>query len=336
MLPKTRLREYRLLETSPKPPSNTVLIRPLLATSRADIEAYCQANDLETRFDESNLDTTYFRNRLRHEVLPYLSGIVPGFATRLWHLAEVVRADYQLLQEFASVAYDTLLQASYADALVFDLARWREQPLAIRRSVIRRAAFRLAHTLRDVDFDHVEQAVAVAQQGQTGAEAVLPRGLRLRVGYTTLTIAEGDALHLPPERPWLDRDDEIQVAVPGVTPLHQGWSLHVRKFARWDMKTISQNPNPLAAWMDADSLGNRPLLRVRRTGDRFRPHGMGGAQVRLSDFLINIKMPRSWRDHLPLLEAKGRIVWVIGQRLADSAIVRETTGSAVYMRLLGP
>jgi tRNA(Ile)-lysidine synthase len=63
---------------------------------------------------------------------------------------------------------------------------------------------------------------------------------------------------------------------------------------------------------------------------------MRGAQVRLSDFLINIKMPRAWRDHLPLLEAGGKIVWVVGQRLAESAIVRNNTDRVVYMRLHGP
>jgi tRNA(Ile)-lysidine synthase len=53
--------------------------------------------------------------------------------------------------------------------------------------------------------------------------------------------------------------------------------------------------------MDAGALNNQAILRTRQEGDRFQPQGMHGAEVRLSDFLINNKIPRPWRDHLPLL-----------------------------------
>ncbi|HDQ34785.1 MAG TPA: tRNA lysidine(34) synthetase TilS, partial [Chloroflexi bacterium] len=104
MLPATPLCDYRLLPLSDPLPSSLLLIRPLLATPRAAIKAYCATYNLETRFDRSNLDTTFFRNRLRHEVLPYLAELNPGIATRLQHLAEVVRADYEILRECVDVA----------------------------------------------------------------------------------------------------------------------------------------------------------------------------------------------------------------------------------------
>ena len=353
MLPTTHLRDYRLLSRRDHPPTAAAcrvasvppelkLIRPLLGTPRTAIEAYCQDFKLESCFDRSNLDTTYFRNQLRHEVLPELAQINPRFAERLRNLAEVVRADYQLLQEFVSIAYDTLLIAAYPDATVFDLARWREQPLAIQRALIRRTVYRLRCTLRDVDFDHVEQAVDVARRGQTGAQAILPRGLHLTVGYTTLSVSQTSALHLPSERPWLTPGDEITVAVPGVTHLPRGWTLHAQEPADWDIATITENPNPLVAWLDAGSLGTAPMLRTRRKGDRFAPQGMRGSEVRLSDFLINTKLPRPWRNHLPLLTvgtiptSPDHILWVAGMRLSERARVSPNTHRVIHLRFLGP
>ncbi len=346
MLPATRLRDYRLLPVSIKPPTDMMLIRPLLSTPRAEIEVYCREMGLTTRFDRSNLDTTYFRNRLRHEVLPYLAEINPRISERLCNLAEVVRADYKLLQEFVSVAEDMLLIASHSDALVFDLARWREQPLAIQRALVRRSAYKLRRTLRDVDFDHVEQAVDVAQRGQTGAQAILPRELVLTVGYSTLTIAEAGALHLPSERPWLEPGEIRSVKIPGVTLLPRGWSLHTEVVKYWDIEAIRENPNTLVAWIDAAALGESPFLRTRQEGDRFRPQGMQGAEVRLSDFLINIQLPRDWREHLPLLisrapgseneGAEARILWVTGIRMSEEALVRPETERVVYFRFRGP
>lgn len=336
MLPSTNLGTYRLLQTTTKPPTDLKIIRPLLATPRADIEAYCDTYNLETRFDRSNLDTTYFRNKLRHEIIPYLGEINPQISERLQNLAEVVRADYELHQEFVSVAQDTLLVAAYPDALAYNLARWREQPLAIQRAIIRRAAYMLRRTLRDVDFDHIEHAVDIAQRGRTGAQAVLPHRLILTVGYTTLTIATADALHLPSERPWLDADDRIRISIPGLTPLHNGWVIQTKEITDWDMDLIKENPNPLVAWLDADTLGEKPSLRTRQTGDRFLPLGMHGSEVRLSDFLINIKIPRRWRDHLPLVVADDRILWVAGLRLSEEALVRPDTKRVIYIRLLEP
>lgn len=335
MLPATPLRDYRMLAISPRPSPEMLLIRPLLNTPRAAIEAYCADQHLETRFDRSNLDTTFFRNRLRHEVLPFLSEISPGISQRLRSLAEVVRADYELLQEFVHVAWDTLLVKAYPDMLAFDLAVFREQPLSIQRALVRRAAYKLRRSLRDVSFVHVEEAVRIAQYGTTGAQATLPHGLRLTVGYTTLTIADENTLNLPPEYPWLEPTVPMPLPVPGEVDLRDGWRFHTQLVSHWNLDAIRNNVNPLVAWMDADVLGEMPVLRTRWRGDRFQPQGMGGAEVRLSDLLINAKVPRRWRDHVPLVEAGGRILWVVGVRLSEAALVRPETQRVVYLRFYG-
>jgi tRNA(Ile)-lysidine synthase len=71
------LRGMRPAGPLPGDPAIT-LLRPFLTTGRAEIEAYCQEHGLAPLTDASNTDTTYFRNRLRHELLPYLAGYNPG------------------------------------------------------------------------------------------------------------------------------------------------------------------------------------------------------------------------------------------------------------------
>ncbi len=335
MLPATRLRDYHLLAANLKPAAEMKLIRPLLYIPRADIEAYCAEQQLATRFDRSNLDTTFFRNRLRREVLPYLAQINPRIAQHLRHLAEVVRADYDMLHEFVSVAWDTLLVKESADMLSFNLAGWRGQPLSIQRAIIRCAAYKLCRSLRDVSFIHIEDAIRVAQHGVTGMQATLPHGLRLTVGYTTVTLAAEDALHLPPESPWLEPDAHIPFSAPGEVTLREGWRLHIQDAPHWNLDAIANNCNPLVAWMNADALGDAPILRTRQRGDAFQPQGMGGATVRLSDLLINVKVPRPWRDHIPLVEAGGQVLWVVGVRLSEAAAVRPDTQRVVYLRFTG-
>jgi tRNA(Ile)-lysidine synthase len=336
MLPSTPLHKCRMLPLDDISGGELTIIRPLLGTARSGILAYVEEQELQTRFDRSNLDTTYFRNKLRHEVIPFLKQINPRISVRLQNLADVIRADYELLQEYISVAYDNLLVSAYSDALTFDLLRWREQPLAVQRAIVRHAVFKLCNNLRDVSFSHVEQAVAVAQKGSTGAQATLPHGLRLVVENQTLTIASGDAVHLPSDRPWLLPGTTIEVEIPGVTLLPYGWTLHTQRAKHWCLEVIADNVNPLVAWIDGAVLDDRPVLRTRRRGERLKPQGMNGATVKLSDFLINVKIPRLWRDHLPLFVANNTIIWVTGLRLSQNAVVKQETEEVVYMRFRGP
>jgi tRNA(Ile)-lysidine synthase len=336
MLPSTPLHKCRLLSLDNKSSLGMAIIRPLLGTPRVDIQAYVEQEELQTRFDCSNLDTTYFRNKLRHEVIPYLEQINPRISVRLQHLADVIRADYELIQEYISVAWDTLLVAAYSDAYTFDLMRWRGQPLAVQRAIIRHAAYKLCDKLRDVGFSHVEQAVAVAQTGSTGARATLPHGLYLSVEHTTLTIASGLSVHLPPDRPWLFPGTTIEVQIPGVTQLPYGWILQTQRAKHWCLEAIADNANPLVAWIDASVLGEKPILRTRQRGERIHPQGMNGLDVKLSNFLINVKMPRLWRDRLPLLVADDTILWVTGVRLDQKALVNRETESVIYLRFRGP
>ena len=336
MLPSTPLHNYRMLPMENLSGMALTIIRPLLGTPRVAIENYIEKQGLQTRFDRSNLDTTYFRNKLRYEVIPYLEQINPRISVRLQHLAEVIKADYELIQEYISVAWDALLVSAYSDALTFDLIRWREQPLAVQRAVIRHAVYRLCDNLRDVGFSHVEQAVAVAQNGTTGAQATLPNGLNLVVEQKTVTIASGNAVHLPPDRPWLTPGSTVEVQIPGVTQLPYGWTLHAKIAKHWCLEAIVDNVNPLVAWIDGAVLEGKLVLRTRQRGERMQPQGMNGATVKLSDFLINAKIPRLWRDRLPLIVANGAILWVTGLRLSQNASVKQKTEEVVYLRFRGP
>lgn len=333
MLPVTPLHDYRLLPPELAPETPLRLLRPLLETSRADIEAYCAVQGLEFRFDRSNLDTTFFRNRLRHEVLPYLAGLNPRIRQRLQNLAEVVRADYELLEETIDAAWDTLVTRADSQQVSFDLEGWRRQPLAVQRALVRRATYTLRCTLRDVDFAHIEAAVRVGQTGDTGAQATLPHGLRLTVAYELLTIGLPGSPELPRERPWLPRAERIPVNDPGDTALPEGWQIAVVHYETWELAEIRANPDPLCAWLDAAAFPGPLVLRTRQRGDRFQPQGLRGAEVRLSDFFTNAKIPLAWRDHVPLLASGDRVLWVVGWRLSDAALVRPETHRVVQIRL---
>lgn len=305
---------------------NLNLVRPLLATSRAETEAYCAAHGFTPRFDRSNEDLTFFRNRLRHELLPLLAAYNPGIRSVLTHTAAVMAGDYEVLRESGAAAWAALVRHGEAAGEVqFDLAGWRALPLGLQRALIRQAIARLRRTLRNIDWEHVERAVWLAREGGTGQAATLSAGLALQIGYTTLRIAEEGAAWPPaPDVPQVT--EPILLRVPGVTEISDGWSVAIRRLRRTRLPAgFAAKADPWKAYLDAAAVGAALTLRPRAPGETFRPQGLDGHRSRLNEFMINAKIPRAARAGWPLLVGQGGIAWVCGLRVDDHAAVRDDT-----------
>jgi len=311
MRPSMPLTEYHGLLR--RPPEGLRLVRPLLGVWRSEIEAYLRARGLTPRFDRSNLDLTFFRNRLRHEVLPFLERLNPRLREIWWRMAETLAADYEFLEQTLRQAWPTFVALEEPGRIVFDLARWRELPLSLRRMALREAAFRLAHRLRDLRFEHVEEAIRMAEEGMTGGMLTWPEGLRVAVAYGTLILAQEGALWPEPDLPLLSGTLRLQ---PGETLWPDGrWVVIWEELPVWDPARL-QYADLWTLYLDAEQAGEPLRFRTRRPGDRFHPAGMPGP-VRLKTFLINQKIPQPWRDRWPLLvNEREEILWVAGVRPA--------------------
>ncbi len=79
------------------------LLRPLLAVSRAEIEAYAIAHQLEWIQDESNADTTYMRNFIRHELTPLIASRFPHYVVSLMRAARHAADSAQMLEALAKL-----------------------------------------------------------------------------------------------------------------------------------------------------------------------------------------------------------------------------------------
>ncbi|MBN1285302.1 MAG: tRNA lysidine(34) synthetase TilS [Anaerolineae bacterium] len=331
MRPAAPLGEYHLLPAAPvSPPPDLALVRPLLTTTRAEVEAYCAAHGLAPRFDRSNADTTYFRNRLRAEVIPYLEALNPNLRALLRRTAEVAAADYEVLREVHAQAWRAALREAAAHAVTFDLAAWRALPLSSQRATLRAAAFRLRASLRDVGFVHVDDAARVAMTGETGAQATLPGGLSLRVDYDALVIA-GDA-HTPDPPPWplLWTDAPLHVPFPAGAALPgSAWRLTFTVVQGPPDPATLQDPWRAALAAEAFAPGGEIVLRTRRPGDRFAPQGLSGHTQKLSEFMINARIPKLWRNRIPLLTVNDTIAWVVGWRVSHPFAVSDAANTYI-------
>jgi tRNA(Ile)-lysidine synthase len=327
MLPLTPLADYRLAQAAEGQPILS-LIRPLLEVPRSAVEAYCAAQGLEPRFDRSNLDTTYYRNRLRHELIPYLESYNPNIRQVVQRTAQVIRDDYELLRRELARVWPAVVRSEGAEAVLFDLAAWRSLSKALQRATLREAVHRLRRSLRNIDFIHIENALAVLLNGETGDRATLPQGLLATLSYDSFSVAGESSRPAPPDHPLLLSEEPLPISIPGSTPLPGGeWVLETEILPACDPAEAA----PWEAYLDYSAVA-APYLRCRRPGDCFQPLGMGGRGKRLGEFMINEKIPATWRDHIPLLVSGERIVWVCGYRPDERARVRAGTEKVLHLR----
>ncbi len=297
------------------------LVRPLLNTSREQIEAYCERHQLQPLIDESNNDTAFFRNRLRHDLLPILEKYNPKIRERLLAMAAVTAADFDWLQAQTAEAWATIHQESGRGWLRFDLAGWQTLPLSLRRSALRLAVGQLRPNLRDVSFQTIEQARQVAEKGAVGAEATLPDDMRLSIGYDYILISLPGIDSPLPKLPQMLSDEPVVLPVPGFLSLANGWTLQAQWLAGTELEQIEQNDNPWIAYMDVPK-GETLIVRPRLAGERFQPLGMNGRTKSVKTVMIDRKIPAELRPRWPIIAA-AHLLWVAGYALDERVKVGE-------------
>jgi tRNA(Ile)-lysidine synthase len=298
---------------APGSASDLALVRPLLDVTRDQIEAYCKQNYLAPHYDQTNSDTTLFRNRLRNETLPYLETLNPNVRQTIVRAAHALADDFDFLQQGVQSAYAVVARETET-TIVFDRAAWRALHPAIQRGTLRAAVQRLRGDLRNIDWTHIEDARHVALEKSAGAKATLPAGLVLSVGYDDFAIADTTRAPMQPDLPQLIVE-HMEISPQGVTELPDSDWIVQTKIANQETETKDRWTARLAF----DQCHGTLKLRRRRAGDQFQPAGLGGHTQTVHEFMINEKIPRAWRAALPLLVVDDRIVWVCGWRIDERA-----------------
>ncbi|MER3405702.1 MAG: hypothetical protein C4289_11540 [Chloroflexota bacterium] len=134
------------------------------------------------------------------------------------------------------------------------------------------------------------------------------------MGYTTSTIAVA-SMAAPVGMP--GPVGPVPLAIPGLTPVPalEG-TMHALVYEAAALPARPAAFRDLRAVFDFDRTGSTLVVRNRRPGDRVRPLGMAH-ETKLQDVLVNAKVPRQARDHLPVVVSPQHIVWVVGLCLDD-------------------
>ena len=316
------------------------LVRPLLGSWRSQVMAYLEANHLVPLQDSSNQDVRFFRNAIRHQVLPFLEQGQPRLRERLWQMTKTLRDDYTIVEGVIEQAVQESLIHQGDGYLAFNLQKFRAQPTGVQRGLVRWSINHIRPGLRDIDFLVVEHAITFASAPPRSHQSDLAGGLKIFLEQEYLWIAAWEA-NLPPGSflgnlwPSTPTDSQQTLAIPGKIACGQGWQLSAEREMDGEKarRQAWENGDPYTAWLDADVAEVPFTIRTRLPGDRMKPLGMNGLSIKISDLMINNRLPRRARQGWPLVIAGNEIAWIPGFRLAHPFRVTGATGAGIKLTM---
>jgi tRNA(Ile)-lysidine synthase len=285
------------------------IVRPLLGTTRVEVETYLGSLGQGWREDSSNRHLTFTRNRVRHELLPLLEGWNPQLREHLAQMAVLARDEQAWWQtELARLAPQFILPGravrgggrssgeGHADSRSIDVTRLATLAPALQRRLLRHAAEQLGAS---PDFPATEALRTMALAGRAGQKLQLAQGLSAERTARELRLVVSPAAAADEIAP------EYTVNLPGtVTASAFGLQLRIEVF------------EPVGG-----PVSQTCTLRNWKPGDRVQLRYSSGPR-KAKEVLERLRVTGSARKPWPVLEFDGRIVWMKGVELEPTPGIR--------------
>jgi tRNA(Ile)-lysidine synthase len=286
------------------PAQNGNIIRPLLPFSREEIENYAQANQIQWREDSSNASDKYFRNKLRHDIVPILKELNTGFLDSFQNTLHHLHQAESLVDDASNLVYEKVVEEK-DNRLEIHL-----KPLFEFKNYI---AY-LYQWLKNYGFSAWNDIYDLVE-AQSGKQVF---------SETHVLLKDREKLILS-ERKSTDKsevfiieslDSKVNI------PLKLSFSKAVNIF-----ETHSN-----CIFVDENKLKFPLTIRKWREGDYFYPSGMNGKK-KLSKYFKDEKYSLLDKENQWLLCSEDQIVWVIGKRADNRFTSKETTQNNIKIVL---
>ena len=259
-----------------------IFYRPLLTTSRAEIEEYIEQNNLAPNVDSSNFNQKYNRNFIRHKILPLLKEINPRVTSAINSLSELAKDETTLINKYLPKDFN---QASEI-----------EQRFMIYNIL----------TENNIDYDrekieNIQKFVKQNLSSKSGKTMSLTTDLWLFVSEKEVKVISKNTKNL----------DEIPIKNCGEYKF-ENYKFSIEKF-QGDLKKYPSDTD-FEAFIQIEEINF--TLRHRKDGDKIQPLGLKGSQ-KLKKYLNEKKIPQHEKDKLVLLTCDNEVLWVAGVGLND-------------------
>ena len=301
-------------------PMNDGIIRPLLCVSKKEILSYLEQKKMTWQEDESNADTTYTRNCIRHEILPLLEEkINSGAVDHIAELALLLQQTEEYLRTVEDTVWNKIVQKRRDG--IFLSETLLEEPELFHQRLILRAVEEQIGGRKDVTGEHI-RSVKGLFFASCGKQICLPDGIT--------AWKEKEGICIGRQSDTEGSDEILELTAPGCFSFENNRIELCIKL----QNTAKIPENTYTKWFDYDKIKNRLMLRRRRPEDIITIDD-AGHHKKLNRFLIDRKIPQHIRDSLWILADGSSVVWLIGERIGAEYKVTEETQRILEITITG-
>lgn len=292
------------------------IIRPLIDVSSKDIREYCKNEGIAYRFDSTNEDVAYSRNRIRNNIIPQLEILNPSYAKNVRNTSKAVSEDSDFIKSNA---------LSYINENTnngrFSKETFSKLHISLKKRVLMLLYKEVLSNNNGVlEKTHLDSALGFIEKGDSGKYIMLPENVKLTCEfgfYRFEKISGTDAL------------DETEL------------NIGKNRFGSINLKLECFEKNaPKApdivytlfkqAFLDCDKIKGGVYVRTRKTGDVIIGEGITRS---VKEFFINKKIPRSERGAYPIICDDEGIIWLPACSVADRVKITDETKNVLTIKI---
>ena len=148
-------------------------IRPLIDINRTDIEKYCKENGLNPRYDESNDENIYSRNKVRNIIIPYIKKeFNPNIIKTINRLSAVATEENEYIQKIVKKEY-CQMATKENENIILDLKKFNDLELVIKRRIILYTINEVLHTTSGIEKVNIDDIIKLCNNN-IGNKYIMP------------------------------------------------------------------------------------------------------------------------------------------------------------------
>lgn len=298
-----------------KPVRDEIFIRPLIETSRKEIEKYCDDNNLKPAIDKTNFENIYARNKVRLELIPYIEEhFNKDIIKTLNRMSRVINEDNEFVEDFSKKIFKKYCYKKQDRVIIYKDAFSEHKSIVSR--VLRMAIMQVKGNLYNIESGHINDIIKLYNHN-TGKTLMLPEGIRVDNVYKDIHIYICDTKQKE------DTNFNLKLNIDEKIYCDE-LSKYITLKSIYNKKDFKMENNDMIKYFDLDKIKGDISIRYRKNGDKFSMLGMKGSK-KIKDIFIDLKVPREERDFIPLICFDNEISWIVGFRVSEKFKIDRNT-----------
>ncbi len=302
---------------------NNNIIRPLLTTTRLEVEKYCRHNNLNFIIDSSNEKKIYTRNKIRLELIPYIKkNFNENIVDTLCRTSDIIREEHNYIDTVVEEKFAQLVEKSEND-IILNKTLLKNNHIVIVKRIVRKAFLVLNKNLVDINMKHIYSVIGLIN-GESGKKIDLPFDVTVRVSYDRLIFSK-KSVGLSEKKGFCYKLKENEITYVKEANFYVTISTE-------ELANVENKINSYTKIFYYDSILDDFCIRSRQRGDKIYLNHIKGSK-KIKNYFIDEKVDVELRDSIPLLTLKSDVLWIFDKNNLTSDMYVEDNKNKIIIQL---